>query len=290
MIIDAHFHSANEIGGGYVHKSGRYGLAEKPDGQFRMLPPCFDPTACPPEMALQFMDWIGVDHAFLIQGMYYGWHNEERIYACLKWADRFTGFGLVRPDDINSADTLKRVLDAGLRGIGEIEVAIFKRLFPGFQLLSEQTRSWWNLCNERKLLVMFHLTEGTVDLPDILQMIEEYESLRIIIAHLGLPPGDGWEQQVRLAKHPRIYVEMSALPGQFQLEGYPYPQAQTALAWAVAEVGAEKILWGSDFPGILPFCTYQQTLDLVRMHCSFLKQDDREAILGGNAMRLIRHP
>jgi predicted TIM-barrel fold metal-dependent hydrolase len=219
--------------------------------------------------------------------MYYGWHNEERIYACLKWPDRFTGFGLVNPHEPKNVDTLQRVLDAGLVGLGEIEVAIFRELFPGFQLLSEETRRWWEICNDRESLVMLHLSDGITDVSDVLKMASEYQKLRIIIAHLGLPPFEGWEEQVRLAKHPRIFVEMSALPGQFKSEGYPYPRAQDALACAVREVGVEKILWGSDFPGILPFCTYQQTLDLLRAHCPFLADRDRRAILGENAARLI---
>jgi L-galactono-1,5-lactonase len=287
MIVDAHLHSAAQIGGGYVREGGRYGMALKPDGAFRMLPPSFDPTACPPEMALHFMDWIGIDHAFLIQGMYYGWLNEERVYACLKWPDRFTGFALVRPDDLASANTLNRLLDAGLGGLGEIEVALFQRLFPGFRLRSEVAWKWWEICSLRDVLVTLHLSDGMADVNDVLWMVEEFSRLRVIIAHLGLPPGEGWKEQVRLGKHPRIFIEMSALPGQFEAEGYPYPSGQGALAWAVAEIGAEKILWGSDFPGILPFCTYRQTLDLVRMHCNFLTESDRQGILGENAARLI---
>lgn len=287
MIVDAHIHSASKIGGGFVSDAGRYGMAFKPGGSFRMLPPSFDPTGCPPEMTLEYMDWVGVDRAFLIQGMFYGWHNEERVYARLKWPDRFTAFALVRPDDPKSGEHLERWLDAGLEGVGEIEVGIFKSMFPGFQLLGETARHWWEICDRRRIPVMFHLSEGTGQVNEVLTLAREYEHLTIIIAHLGLPPSPGWIDQVKLARHPRIFVELSALPGQFDLEGYPYPSAQSAVALSVSEIGSEKILWGSDFPGILPFCTYRQTLDLIREHCSFLGPSQKDAILGGNALRLI---
>lgn len=288
MIVDAHIHSAYKIGGGFVRDAGRYGMASKAAGDFRMLPPSFDPTGCPPELTLEYMDWVGVDRAFLIQGMFYGWHNEERVYARMKWPDRFTAFALVRPDDPNSGEQLERWLDAGLQGVGEIEVGIFKSMFPGFQLLGGVARQWWEICNRRNVPVMLHLSEGRVDVEDVLTLVREYERLTIIIAHLGLPPHPGWLEQVKLGIHPRIMVELSALPGQFDQEGYPYPGAQSALAGAISEIGSDKILWGSDFPGILPFCTYRQTLDLVRRNCSFLSPAQKDAILGENALRVIR--
>lgn len=287
MIVDAHIHSANRIEGGFVREAGRYGMAVKPGGLFRMLPPSFDPTACPPELTLEYMDWIGVDHAILIQGMFYGWHNQERVYARLKWPDRFTAFALPRPDDPRSAENLERWLDAGLQGVGEIEVGIFKQLFPSFELLESPARQWWEICDARHLPVMFHLSDGAGDVNVVLQIVNEFPHLRVIIAHLGLPPLEGWKDQVKLAHHPRIMLELSALPGQFSAEDYPYPGAQQALQWAVAEVSAEKIMWGSDFPGILPFCTYRQTLDLVRRGCDFLSPTERNAILGGNAERWL---
>jgi len=83
MIVDAHLHSATHIGGAHVRTAGRYGVVTGPAGEFQLLPPCFDPSACPPEMTLRFMDWVGIDHALLIQGLYYGWHNgrESRCVA-----------------------------------------------------------------------------------------------------------------------------------------------------------------------------------------------------------------
>ncbi|MBM4461044.1 MAG: hypothetical protein FJ011_25320 [Chloroflexi bacterium] len=84
-------------------------------------------------------------------------------------------------------------------------------------------------------------------------------------------------------------IEMSALPGQFASEGYPYPSGQAAVQWTVEEIGSDKILWGSDVPGILSFCTYRQALDLVLDHCRFLTREQREAVVGGNATRLLRH-
>jgi len=113
---------------------------------------------------------------------------------------------LVRPDDPQSTASLERAFDAGLRGIGEIEVAIFKSLFPGFGLCSAVAREWWEVCDRRRAPVILHLSEGVAEVGDVLHMVEEYDRLQVIIAHLGLAPADGWKEQVRLGKHPRIFI------------------------------------------------------------------------------------
>jgi predicted TIM-barrel fold metal-dependent hydrolase len=48
-------------------------------------------------------------------------------------------------------------------------------------------------------------------------------------------------------------------------------------------VGAEKIMWGSDYPGTLTRFTYPQTLEWVRSYCNFLSAEEMSAVLGGTA-------
>ena len=72
---------------------------------------------------------------------------------------------------------------------------------------------------------------------------------------------------------------------------YPYREGQQMLrAWR-DEVGAEKLLWGSDMPycdGM--WCTYRQALDHIRLHCHFLSTEEQALILGGNAARMFKLP
>ena len=51
--------------------------------------------------------------------------------------------------------------------------------------------------------------------------------------------------------------------------------------------GAGKIMWGSNYPGILTRCTYPQTLDLVRAS-RLLSEDEKAKILGGAAAGFFR--
>jgi predicted TIM-barrel fold metal-dependent hydrolase len=52
--------------------------------------------------------------------------------------------------------------------------------------------------------------------------------------------------------------------------------------------GAARLVWGSDYPVSRLFCTYRQSLEVVRRHCAFLGEADRAAILGGTLRELLR--
>ncbi len=48
-------------------------------------------------------------------------------------------------------------------------------------------------------------------------------------------------------------------------------------------MGANKILWGSDIPSTFKKFTYQQMIDVVAKHPSFLSESEKSAILHNNA-------
>ena len=54
---------------------------------------------------------------------------------------------------------------------------------------------------------------------------------------------------------------------------------------AVDLVGPDRLLWGADAPGMLWMLTYQQMLDVVRLHCHSLNDEQRRLILGENALQ-----
>ena len=69
---------------------------------------------------------------------------------------------------------------------------------------------------------------------------------------------------------------------------YPYPEAQSLIRGMRDMFGADKLVWGSDMPNVERFCTYTQSVDYVRRHCSFLTATEKDAILGGTMATLLR--
>ncbi len=54
-----------------------------------------------------------------------------------------------------------------------------------------------------------------------------------------------------------------------------------------AHFGPERLCWASDYPVVLPYMTYRQSLEAVRTHCSFIREKDMDLILGDNMARLL---
>ena len=64
------------------------------------------------------------------------------------------------------------------------------------------------------------------------------------------------------------------------------PQALAFFYRLVEGLGADRILWGSDWPPVERFLTYQQSLEIVRTQAD-LSGSDRALILGENAARVF---
>ena len=253
------------------------------------IPPCPGTTAFPAEVALAYMDMVGVQKAFLMQGPAYGRQNRYFAEVVYQWPDRFVGFADVdwSKGKKAAADLERWIVYEGLRGC-KVEVPCIKAAYPAFSVLGENEMRVWEMCEQLGAPIVFHLEHGEGPCEEIRSLLAHFPKLLLIIAHLGAPPvNPSWREQSLLAKHDRVFLEISALPFEFREEEYPFPGAQECIRWAVSEIGAEKMMWGSDAPSLLVWCTYEQMLNLVRTKCSFLSDEQRRLILGGTAEQLL---
>ena len=129
-------------------------------------------------------------------------------------------------------------------------------------------------------------------------LAERHPELTIVIAHLAQPPiGDGeddnaefddkWREQILLGRRANVFFDLSALPAYSpDFDEYPYAAARRYIKRAVDLIGAEKIMWGTDAPGLLTSGSYRQLLNYVRLHCDFLSEAELADVLGLNALRV----
>ena len=61
----------------------------------------------------------------------------------------------------------------------------------------------------------------------------------------------------------------------------------TGLRVLYEHFGAERLCWASDYPPVSGFMTYQQALEVVRTHLTFIPDADKDLILGLNMQRLL---
>ena len=145
----------------------------------------------------------------------------------------------------------------------------------------------WEDLEQRQLVLAVDLSSDQSQVPEMENILRHSPSLRVAIGHFGMANRGGWPGQLRLARWQNVFLEMGGIVWLYRHEGYPFPGALRAIRQAAAEIGVEKLMWGSDWPRTMVDFTYRQSLDFVRTADQL---DDREKILilGENAGRLYR--
>lgn len=302
-IIDAHAHIFDRVRGligSGITESLPFGKARCGNDEIiRLMPPLAVETSFPPQVLLEYMDLAGVDKAVLLQAPFYGNMNDYVRQAVQRWPDRFIGTAYLDPWLEDAPRTFHHIVDQ--LGFGEIdltEATGLIGLYPEARLDDQDLEWFWEESKQRSLVVTLDLGPiggRAYQTQALRNILSHHPGLKIVIAHLGQPPlraqkdeqlNQLWQEQILLARHPGVWLDMAALPAYAGYEDYPYPSACRFLRQAVELVGSDKILWGSDIPGLLNHATYSQLIGFVARHCDFLSESDQAKILGGNALQV----
>ena len=129
------------------------------------------------------------------------------------------------------------------------------------------------------------------------ETIRRFPGVRWLIDHMGLRYYEGkdnrqafrqWDDLLDLAEEPNAWIKCSYFPeAAKELESYPYPIAQQHLRRLRDRVGADRLIWGSNFPNVRRACTYRQALDFIAVECDFLGAHERDGLLGDNFQRYV---
>lgn len=292
-IIDAHVHlypaEASADPAGWATRMGEplWGALVTPQPGRRVQQGWADA-----DRLLRDMDAAGVERAILL-GWYWQrletciWHN--RYYAACARAhpDRISAFATVQvAKGVGAAIAeMNRARDDGLLGLGE--------LCPwadGGSPLDEAWQAVFAHAVSLRWPVNLHVTDpasrlfpGRVVTPleEVVALAKQQEGLRLVLAHWG-----GGLVFHELNAHARqalchCVYDTSATPLLYD------PAVYRA---AVAAVGADRILFGSDYP-LMVFPKEQREPEFVRVldqvRRSGLEAGAERAILGGNAARLL---
>ena len=290
MIIDAHIHLWNTINGniGRKVKAGSNGKIKIGNEEYLGMPPCFLDGRCPIEMAVSFMDAAGVDAAVVTQEYFDGNQNEYLGEGVRQNSERFFVHGLLefrKPgrlmNEFNAA-----VAQYGFKGI-KMPARYLPGLLPRIFLTDKKLMAVFAKMEEKGMILSVDLAEGETQVEEMRSVARTFPGLIITLGHFAMAGRKGWLKQLALAGEPNIYVESGGITWLYRREGFPFPGAQKAIRDAVDRVGADKLMWGSDFPRTMVDFTYEQTLDFVLHGCPFLSSLERNLILGGNAASIF---
>jgi len=203
--------------------------------------------------------------------------NDYVMEAVSRFPKRLIGLGMVLPGSPEAEKEIERCARGGLKGIGELrpdvqgcDLGDIKTLQPFVQALIDNN-----------LVLLTHASEpvghsypgkGTVTPEKLYPFISSFPELKIICAHWGggLP---------FYALMPEVKKALANV--WYDTAASPYLYIPQIYQEAINLVGAEKIIFGSDYPLLSPARLLREIDSVI------LTPAEKEAILAGNAQKLF---
>lgn len=270
MIVDAHMHVWRPVRDG------------------RQISETIVDAGCdvPASLAVTYLDDHGVDRGVLVQPVDSGGDNSYVADSAAEQPERFAAVCVVDPRTADAADRLAYwVEERGCRGLRlrpriPQETAVFG---------DASTFSLWEYAARRKLAV--NLLAGPEHLKTVESIAERFPGVPILLDHMAHPSleegvdGASFQQLLRLAGYPRVFVKLSGL---YHFAGdVVSPLSCIDLIRALCDrFGPERLIWGSDFPHVLLKSGYRRSLQWIERELTWIGADHLRLILGGNAMQL----
>ena len=229
------------------------------------------------------MDEEGIDISVIVN---YGWTTHELrvetndyiLESIARYPERLIGFCTVQPQSLQAAlDEIERCVRGGIRGVGEMR--------PDMQLLDlgdeEVMNPFVEVITKHNLILLTHASEpvghqypgkGAVTPELLYPFITSYPDLTLVCAHWGggLP---------FYALMPEVKKAMSNVF--FDTAASPFLYSPQIYNQAIQLVGADKILFGSDYPLLA------QSRLLEEIRALDLPEETKGLILSGNAQKLL---
>jgi len=216
-------------------------------------------TIADPEEILRRNREAGIDQSviFPISNDTFEKANQEIAGICRKFAGHFIGYAKHDPETEKGrirAMLMRECNELGLRGLK-------LHVHPGPEVLDTVA--------ELGIPVIYHPARVAL----IEEISRDYPTVDFILAHLGADMSYDWREHlaaIEMARrHQNVYLDTGAVV----LTRY--------IEQAVHELGAEKIIFGSDEPEV------DCRLEIFKIRMLELPKLQEEKILGGNLQRLL---
>jgi predicted TIM-barrel fold metal-dependent hydrolase len=285
---------------------GRFEWEWQGEAYYRsFLPPSLQEMASPPGFILQSMARAGVEVAILQNARLYGLNNELFAEAMAHHPGKFIGLADVDPARADTPEEARRltgaVRDLGLRGVYYANRGLINdRYRHGFD--DPRYDPYWETVRALGIPVFWEL--AGVPLPTPAAYLREIDRLNrwcdrfptipALLTH-GVSPdylaGDTAPPLAELFNREQMMIEV-LYPIHFGRDhDYPYVELRPLLEVLTRRVGPQRLVWGSDMPNVERNCTYKQSLDYLQHGLAGLvSAAELDAILGGNALRLVGRP
>ena len=251
-------------------------------GEIRqMVPPFMVDGVNSAEVFLSNMDYAQVSAAVITQEFIDGIQNDYLQEVERKYPNRFLTCGMCEFRKPGFLVQAVELLDQGFRAI---KIPAQRLLLPEgrISLVNDEMMQMFRLMEQRGAILSIDLADGDLQVGEMEEIIRECPNLKIAIGHFGMVTREGWEEQIKLARHPNVRIESGGITWLFNDEFYPFHGAIRAIRRAADLVGMDKLMWGSDYPRTITAITYRMSYDFV-IKSKELSETDKALFLGKNA-------
>lgn len=249
--------------------------------EVQMVPPFMIDGVNSAEVFLSNMNYAQVGGAVVVQEFIDGIQNDYLAKVKSDYPERFFVFGMCDYFKPGFYDTAASLIDSGFKGIA----------IPGHRLIlsdgrvnlnSPEMMKMFHLMEDKGVILSLCLAENNLQNSEIKEVIEECPRLKIAIGHFGMVTAPGWEDQIKLALNDNVMIESGGITWLFNKEFYPFNGAVRAIREAIDMVGADKLMWGSDYPRTITAITYKMSYDFI-LKTNDLTDREKRLFLGENA-------
>jgi L-fuconolactonase len=128
-------------------------------------------------------------------------------------------------------------------------------------------------------------------LPAAIDLVKRLPEQRFVIDHMAKPEVKSaktspWAAQMReIAQHKNVFCKISGLVTEADWKHWKADDFKPYLDVVFSAFGADRLMFGSDWPVCLLAATYGQVKQLIDNYVKGFPQSDQDKIFGGNAAR-----
>ena len=283
-IIDAHSHlwlKQDTVVNGLPIRTLTNGRSEFMGEIRQMVPPFMIDGKNSVEVFLSNMDYAQVSAAVVTQEFIDGNQNEYLWDVVQRYPDRFFVCGMC---EFRQPGFLQEAKDLIAKGFKAIKIPAHRLFLPEGRVMlnSSEMMDMFHVMEDNDIILSIDMADGDTQVDEMKEVIAECPNLRIAIGHFGMVTTKNWQEQIKLARNLKVMIESGGITWLFNSEFYPFKGAVAAIREAIDLVGADKLMWGSDYPRTITAITYRMSYDFV-LKTEELTHEEKAKFLGLNA-------
>ncbi|MCM1130545.1 MAG: amidohydrolase [Anaeroplasma bactoclasticum] len=274
------------IGGGKaVYASGKV---------IQLIPQEYGDKSLTPEVLTSVLKANDVEFSVCLQGNYAGFQNIYTYEAALKYPKMLIPAGTYDPFFRNKQLVVHHLFEDLEIKVLKMEVSNGSGLManhPTVDLNGEVMHEVYQMAKEHHLICFIDIGRpgnNCYQVEALSKAIKNYPEITFIICHLTAPQHEQMpilEENLNLLNMKNVYFDIASLPNNTK-QPYPFLEAQSYIRKAIDVMGMNKILWGSDFPAAMNYCSYKQAYSYIE-DSKIFTEEEKEHILYKNAKKLF---